>query len=261
MSSLSMSPVPTPPASVACRAARCSRTAEGGHRRARCAPTPPARPPQDRPDLDDAAVDDIRRRARQRRRWLIVSNTTVRRPVSLTDRALPSITSPCSCADAHPPTANSHETGGLSGAPLKPYTLATLRALRARLPASIPLIACGGVAHGADALEYARAGARAVQLYTAFGYAGAGTPRRIKDELAAALAREGRTWMEVVRAAEDELSWRAPEKVEVAEVGTVRQLIEEAEELKRLLDGLGARMEGASVGVLAPEAASAAASA
>jgi dihydroorotate dehydrogenase len=59
---------------------------------------------------------------------------------------------------------------------------------------------------GADALEYAKAGASLVQVYTGFGYDGAGTCRRIKDELLEALRREGLSWGEVVQMAVRETS-------------------------------------------------------
>jgi dihydroorotate dehydrogenase len=85
------------------------------------------------------------------------------------------------------------ETRGLSGSPLKQYSLAALRTLRTHLPASIPLIGCGGISTGADAFEYAKAGASLVQVYTSFAYDGAGTCRRIKGELLEAL-NEGKTW-------------------------------------------------------------------
>jgi dihydroorotate dehydrogenase len=95
--------------------------------------------------------------------------------------------------------ANKAEAGGLSGPPLKPLALAAVREMRKRLPASIPVIGCGGISSGADALDYARAGAAAVQVYTAFGYGGAGTARRVKDELTEQLQREGTTWAQVVQ--------------------------------------------------------------
>ena len=97
--------------------------------------------------------------------------------------------------------ANQYEVGGLSGVPLKQYSLATLRTLRGLLPATIPIFGCGGISSGADALEYARAGATAVQLYTSFGFEGVGVPRRVKDELVEALRKEGTTWAEVVKKA------------------------------------------------------------
>ena len=49
------------------------------------------------------------------------------------------------------------------------YSLQALKTLRARLPSSIPLIGRGGILSGTDALEYARAGASLVQVYTSFG--------------------------------------------------------------------------------------------
>ncbi|KAI0701460.1 dihydroorotate dehydrogenase [Cerioporus squamosus] len=183
------------------------------------------------PDLTDAEVADVAAavRATNGIDGVIVSNTTIQRPPSLSD-------------------PNKVEQGGLSGPPLKPYALATLRTLRALLPASIPIIGCGGIASGADALEYARAGAAAVQLYTAFGYHGPGTAREIKDELAALLRKEGRTWQEVVREAVEKTSLREgrtaeAEGSESLSEASVKLLVQEAEELKRLLDGLGERME------------------
>ena len=95
-----------------------------------------------------------------------------------------------------------------------------------------------------------RAGAAAVQLYTAFGYAGPGAARAVKDELAALLRAEGTTWRAVVREAVERASWREPVPEPVPEPepvkpgeASVQMLVQEAEELKRLLDSLGERME------------------
>ncbi|KAH9847605.1 dihydroorotate dehydrogenase [Lenzites betulinus] len=181
------------------------------------------------PDLDENEVADIAAavRATPGVDGVIVSNTTVRRPPGILD-------------------ANKAEQGGLSGPPLKPYALTTLRTLRALLPAQIPLIGCGGIASGADALEYARAGAAAVQLYTAFGYGGVGVPRQVKDELAALLRAEGTTWARVVSESVERQSLqeaKAPAEEQGGQEVSVRLLVQEAEELKRLLDGLGERME------------------
>ncbi|OCH91410.1 hypothetical protein OBBRIDRAFT_792344 [Obba rivulosa] len=173
------------------------------------------------PDLEESEVADIAEVVRTSGvDGVIVSNTTIRRPPSLHD-------------------PNRFEAGGLSGPPLKPYALATLRTLRAQLPPSIPIIGCGGISTGEDALEFARAGASAVQVYTGFGYDGVGACRRIKDELTEALRKEGTTWREVSARAARELGWKGPgEKEEV----TVGQLVKEAEELKQLVDGLGERI-------------------
>ncbi|GAC1657456.1 MAG: hypothetical protein NVS4B3_24030 [Gemmatimonadaceae bacterium] len=56
---------------------------------------------------------------------------------------------------------------------------------------TVPLIAVGGVASGADAYAKLRAGASAVQLYTGLIYAGTALVTRIKRELAALLRRDG----------------------------------------------------------------------
>ena len=90
-----------------------------------------------------------------------------------------------------------------------------------------------------------------MQLYTAFGYKGPGAAREIKDELAALLRAEGRTWQAVVREAVERDSWRAPPPPPPPAEPTVQLLVQEAEELKRLLDGLGERMD-AGVGDAEP---------
>lgn len=150
--------------------------------------------------------------------------------------------------------ANKSESGGLSGPPLKPLTLRALSTLRANLPSSIPLIGCGGISSGADALEYAKAGASAVQIYTWFGYDGVGACSRIKDELRRELEKEGKTWAEVVRGALESRSEKIEKavtrrglmgraKAVVGNVETTAQesvtaLIKSAEEISRQLDDL-----------------------
>jgi dihydroorotate dehydrogenase len=74
-----------------------------------------------------------------------------------------------------------------------------LKTLRPLLPVSIPIIGCGGITTGSDAIEFAKAGATTVQVYTSFTYGGAGTPRRIKDEIAHILRESNQTWMDVVK--------------------------------------------------------------
>ncbi|KAI0741482.1 hypothetical protein C8Q80DRAFT_1221523 [Daedaleopsis nitida] len=184
------------------------------------------------PDLSESEVVDIAAavRASGGVDGVIVSNTTIQRPAGLSD-------------------PNKHEQGGLSGRPLKQHSLATLRILRALLPASIPLIGCGGISTGADALEFARAGAAAVQLYTAFGYGGPGTCRQIKDELTTLLRREGKTWQEVVREAVEQTSLHESRdrgsslRIDDTSEASVHLLVEEAEELRRLVDELAQRLD------------------
>jgi dihydroorotate dehydrogenase len=60
-----------------------------------------------------------------------------------------------------------------------------------RLRGRIPLIGVGGVFTGADAYAKIRAGASAVQIYTALIYQGPAVIARILDELDAFLARDG----------------------------------------------------------------------
>jgi len=137
------------------------------------------------------------------------------------------------------------EQGGLSGAPLQPLSLKVVRDLRKRLPAQVPIIGCGGISSGADALAFARAGASCVQLYTVFGYDGVGACRRIKDELTEELARCNMTWRTVVEQAVRENAATPSESV------GVQQLIGQAEELQVVLNELAERMSGDAASGLA----------
>jgi dihydroorotate dehydrogenase len=104
---------------------------------------------------------------------LIVGNTTVSRP----------------------PLQSRHagESGGLSGAPLKPLALDTLKRFRAETGGQLPLIGVGGIASADDAWERIRAGASLVQVYTAMIYEGPGLGLRIARGLTERLRREGMT--------------------------------------------------------------------
>lgn len=103
---------------------------------------------------------------------LIVSNTTLERPASLR-------------------SAYKSEAGGLSGAPLKPFAQKALEAAAEAAGGRLPLIAVGGIADGADAYARIRAGASAVQVYSALIYEGPGMVGRIKHDLAARLRADG----------------------------------------------------------------------
>ncbi|CAG7849589.1 Dihydroorotate dehydrogenase (quinone), mitochondrial Short=DHOdehase; AltName: Full=Dihydroorotate oxidase; Flags: Precursor [Serendipita indica DSM 11827] len=145
------------------------------------------------PDLSEEELTDVAEAVRETGiDGVIVSNTTIQRPEGVK-------------------SANKKEAGGLSGVPLKPLTLRALKTLRPLLPASIPIVGCGGIATGADALEYARAGATTVQLYTSFAYGGAGTPRRIKDEIVDELRRSNQSWMDAVREGQ-KAAWKEPQE-------------------------------------------------
>lgn len=133
------------------------------------------------PDLSEQELHDVADAAiNSGIDGLVISNTTISRPTSLRSSEFV------------------RETGGLSGPPLKPLALKALMTINARLEGKLPIIGCGGVTSGQDALDYAKAGASAIELYTAFGYQGVGLPRRIKDELTALLKAEGKTWKEMI---------------------------------------------------------------
>ena len=103
---------------------------------------------------------------------LIVSNTTLDRPVTLK-------------------SAFAGESGGLSGAPLRDRALDALRHAAEAASGRLPLIGVGGVASGADAWARIRAGASAIQLYSALIYEGPGLVGRIKRDLVLRLRAEG----------------------------------------------------------------------
>ncbi|MBX9745250.1 MAG: quinone-dependent dihydroorotate dehydrogenase [Hyphomonadaceae bacterium] len=125
------------------------------------------------PDLDESAIADISELALQcGLDALIVSNTTIQRPPHLT-------------------SDNADETGGLSGQPLFQISTHTLRLFAQALRGRLPLIGAGGVESGATALAKLRAGASAVQLYSALVYQGPGLVARILEDLDGLLAAEG----------------------------------------------------------------------
>ncbi|KAJ1649322.1 dihydroorotate dehydrogenase [Dispira simplex] len=110
---------------------------------------------------------------------IILTNTTAQRPQGLKED-----------------TSLVHQKGGLSGPPLADLSLRTLREMYRLTQGKVPLIGCGGIRSGEDALKFARAGASVVQLYTGMAFEGPGLPRRIKDELVELL--DGRPWSEIV---------------------------------------------------------------
>lgn len=73
---------------------------------------------------------------------------------------------------------NGHETGGLSGAPVKRLSTLTLHKFASELGGSIPLIGVGGILTANDAKEKIAAGASLIQLYSGLIYKG---PELIKE--------------------------------------------------------------------------------
>ena len=103
---------------------------------------------------------------------LIVSNTTLERPATLK-------------------SGFAGEAGGLSGSPLKPFAQKALEAAAEAAAGRLPLIAVGGIESGEDAWARIRAGASAVQVYSALIYDGPALVGSIKRDLAARLRAEG----------------------------------------------------------------------
>jgi dihydroorotate dehydrogenase len=125
------------------------------------------------PDLEDGEVETIVETvAAFGLQGIIVSNTTVSRPDSLR-------------------SPRKTETGGLSGPPLMSLSTQVLARFHAANSHSLTLIGAGGIATGADALAKIRAGASAVQFYSAMVFEGPGMVVQVKRDLAARLRAEG----------------------------------------------------------------------
>lgn len=86
-------------------------------------------------------------------------------------------------------SAHKSEAGGLSGQPLFEKSTRVLAQLARQT--TIPIIGVGGVSTGAQAFEKIRAGASAVQLYTALVYGGLSLAAQIATELDDLLAKNG----------------------------------------------------------------------
>ncbi|MDP1630901.1 MAG: quinone-dependent dihydroorotate dehydrogenase [Caulobacter sp.] len=125
------------------------------------------------PDLADGEVETIVETvAAFGLDGIIVSNTTISRPESLQ-------------------SSHRAEAGGLSGPPLMDLSTQVLRRFHQANDRDLVLIGAGGIASGADALAKIRAGARAVQLYSAMVFEGPGLIARVKRDLADRLRAEG----------------------------------------------------------------------
>ncbi|MFN3512968.1 MAG: quinone-dependent dihydroorotate dehydrogenase [Phenylobacterium sp.] len=124
------------------------------------------------PDLEDGEVEAIVETViAHGLSGIIVSNTTISRPALRSRHA--------------------GEAGGLSGAPLKPLAAEMMARFHAAAGGRTALIGAGGIESGADAYARIRAGASAVQLYSALVFEGPGLVTRIKRDLAARLRADG----------------------------------------------------------------------
>ncbi|AWN36046.1 quinone-dependent dihydroorotate dehydrogenase [Methylobacterium radiodurans] len=126
------------------------------------------------PDITLDALDAICATALRRGvQGLVVSNTTVARPQSLTETAL------------------ARETGGLSGRPLFGPATKLLAETYLRVGTKVPLVGVGGVDSAEAAWTKILAGASLVQLYSALVYQGPGLVGTIKRGLLEQLGRAG----------------------------------------------------------------------
>ncbi|WP_306016902.1 quinone-dependent dihydroorotate dehydrogenase [Oceanicaulis sp. MMSF_3324] len=125
------------------------------------------------PDLETADIEAIVKAVETHAlSGLIVSNTTLARPESLQSR-------------------HKDEAGGLSGLPLKTRSTEILRQFRRLTGPDLPIIGVGGVDGPDAAYAKIRAGADAIQLYTALVYQGPGLALKIRDGLAERLKADG----------------------------------------------------------------------
>lgn len=123
------------------------------------------------PDVSLEDLDDIVDIAKQRAiDGMIVSNTTITRPLSLRE-------------------SNKKEQGGLSGKPLFDLSTRMLAETFLRAERAFPIVGVGGVDSAETAWKKIRAGATLVQLYTGMVYKGFGIAREIKRGLSLHLDR------------------------------------------------------------------------
>ena len=125
------------------------------------------------PDIDVTQIDRIVEQARTYgMNAIIVSNTTLDRPETLR-------------------SSDAAETGGLSGQPLFEKSTSILRDFADAANGRIDLIGVGGIGNGAQAYAKIRAGAKAVQLYSALVYHGPQLVADICVDLEARLKADG----------------------------------------------------------------------
>lgn len=124
------------------------------------------------PDLTDKDIEDICYVARMARiDAIIATNTTVKRDgLTSEDR---------------------DQMGGLSGAPLFELSTQILAKFARMLDGEVPIIGVGGIANAQQAYAKIKAGASAVQIYSALIYGGFSMVTEIAVELDALLAADG----------------------------------------------------------------------
>ncbi|MEW6301982.1 MAG: quinone-dependent dihydroorotate dehydrogenase [Verrucomicrobiota bacterium] len=135
------------------------------------------------PDLSFDALDEILALAGPRQlAGIVATNTTITRPAT------------------HDPELQRiyHETGGLSGRPLRARSTEVVRHLYRQTRGALPIIGVGGIFNAADAWEKITAGASLVQLYSGLVYEGPGAVKEIVHGLRERLGENG--WTELRQA-------------------------------------------------------------
>jgi len=144
---------------------------------------------------------------------MIVSNTTNVRPESLLSN-------------------HKHETGGLSGAPIKDRSTECIRTMYKLTKGKIPIIGVGGVGSGRDAYDKLKAGASLIQVYSMMVYEGPGVVSRIRKELADILLENGyKSVNDVVGAEHEDIYWSRIEE-------RVRKRMQEREKDEKVIEDL-----------------------
>jgi len=116
------------------------------------------------PDMADEDLTEFCDTARQLRiDAIIAGNTTLSRPTLK--------------------SAHAAETGGLSGKPLTNRARHTIAQLAQRLQKEVPVIGCGGIFSGEDAIAHLEAGASLLQIYTGFIYQGPALVSEIRQSV------------------------------------------------------------------------------
>jgi dihydroorotate dehydrogenase len=124
------------------------------------------------PDLTAQDIEDISYVARMSRiDAVIATNTTISREGLISEHA--------------------HETGGLAGAPLFDMSTRVLAQFAGLLEGEVPLIGVGGISTAEQAYAKIKAGASAVQLYTALVYGGFSLVNTIARDLDKLLENDG----------------------------------------------------------------------
>jgi dihydroorotate dehydrogenase len=124
------------------------------------------------PDINDSEISRIVDLVSSHKiQGLVVSNTTDSNRDNLSD-------------------IKKHETGGLSGQPLKDISTNLIKKFFKETKGKIKIIGVGGVDSGKSAFEKIIAGADAIQLYTGMVYKGPGVVKEIKKELISILKKE-----------------------------------------------------------------------